>query len=199
MKHRGSSGFKHALVIDTHAAGEQQAALEALRALGDSRQATLLHTWSTEFGPLNRIVSVWDGEGMLVPEEAERPLDWLDDRRLSRALQPRHLADHRLLAAPLLEMRMYAAHPGKCEFFVEALLEVLPFRERYSPCAGIWTTRERGRDVAIHMWSYESLEMRMQARARAAVDPDWSRYRTSVRPLLHSMQAMLLIPQRGVA
>ena len=64
------------LVIDTYAPGELQKSLHALRARGDSQPDHLLHAWSTECGPLNRIVSLWEGEAILSSEQVERPLDW---------------------------------------------------------------------------------------------------------------------------
>lgn len=182
------------LIFDTHPAGAQQACLQALPSAPIASATRLLQAWATECGPLNRVVTLWQGEIGDDASERERALDWMEGQRVSRLLSPRREVVASLLASPLLELRMYATHRGRCEDFVQALLAALPFRERYSPCAGLWTTRERGTDVAVHLWAYDSLETRMQARARAAADADWSRYRASIRPLLQHMQAVLLTP-----
>nr|WP_240980481.1 NIPSNAP family protein [Ramlibacter agri] len=89
---------------------------------------------------------------------------------------------------------MYAARPGQCDDFLAALLQALPFRERYSPCAAVWKSSERDVEIAVHLWAYENLQQRMAARSAAMQDPDWSAYRASIRPMLASLQAWLLLP-----
>jgi hypothetical protein len=74
------------------------------------------------------------------------------------------------------------------------MLAALPHRERYSPCAGVWTSRERGRDVVVHLWAYRSYDDRLAARAAAARDEAWAAYRSSLPPLLAAMHATLLVP-----
>jgi len=47
----------------------------------------------------------------------------------------------------LLELRIYATNEGQCETFVNALVDALPYCEKYSLNAGVWTVRERGVDL----------------------------------------------------
>ncbi len=156
----------------------------------------LIAAWATEYGPLNRVLTLRNARtedaASEKSETTETPDDWLAPRNMVRQLEVRRPLRMDLLAKPLHELRMYAARPGRCEEFVEALVGALRYRERYSPCAGVWTTRERGVDLAVHLWSYDSLEQRMAARDAALRDADWSSYRASIRPLLVNLQAWLL-------
>lgn len=190
----------HELIVDTHAPGAQAEALAALPGTPQAPGRERLALWTPEYGPLNRLMSLWQlpGDAPDALAHGADPdatgIDWLDGGRRAYRLRPRRALRHDLLAAPLLELRLYAARPGRVEDFVQALLGALPFRERYSPCAGLWTTRERGWDLAAHLWAYDSLHHRMQARDRAMRDADWSAYRAGIRPMLQYLQALLLVP-----
>ncbi len=177
------------LLIEPHAPGDQ-ASVVARHAQGHDG---LVATWATEYGPLNRLLTLRDApEEGAATESTGAPDDWLAPRTMLRRLEVRRPLKTDLLAKPLHELRLYAARPGRCEEFVSALLGALPFRERYSPCAAVWTTRERGVDLTVHLWAYDSLEQRMAARDAALKDADWSNYRASIRPLLENLQAWLL-------
>lgn len=182
------------LVFRTHAPGAQRQCIDESLTAPARDGLRLMQAWATEGGLLNRIVCLWEGEADGSPRDGERAFDWLEGEPVARRLVPRRAVAESLLSSPLLELRMYAARPGRCEDFVAALLAALPFRERYSPCAGLWTTHERGFDVAVHLWAYDSLDARMRARQAAIADADWARYLDSVRPWLQYFQSMLLVP-----
>lgn len=153
---------------------------------------TLLGAWTSEYGTLNRVVSLWSAPaaGAQTPDYD----DWLVGEMVRKPLDVRRPFDARAVAAPLFELRQYAMQPGAVEPFIAALLTALPYRERYSPCGGLWTTRERGRDVAVHLWPYTSFAARQEARERAQRDPRWNEYRAAIRPLVAAMHASLLVP-----
>lgn len=183
----------HALTWEGFALGAQAQAFSELAARATPGQRRLA-TWTTEYGPLNRLVSLWDAPSGATAATASLAPDWLDPGQSHAVLTPQRALRTDLLQAPLLELRMYAAHEGRCGDFLQALLAALPHRERYSPCAGVWKAHERGRDVVVHLWAYENLEARMAARTAAMGDASWSIYRATIRPMLARMQAFLLVP-----
>lgn len=190
----------HALVLTAHPLGGQAEALRAASAGRAKHEGRCLAVWATESGPLNRVVALWkrydpgpDG-APASRAPAGGALDWLDGRPLTYPLRARRGVREHLLAAPLLELRMYATHAGRCEEFIGALLAALPYRERHSPCVGLWSTHERGRDIAVHLWAYDSCDQRLRARRDAAADSGWAAYRRRIPPLLQHTQALLLAP-----
>jgi hypothetical protein len=183
------------LWFDGHDPGAPASAQAAVRAERARQGLPAQGTWATEYGPLNRIVSLWaPTHAETIADSAQPRADWLDASRYGYALRTRRALRTDLLASPLLELRMYAAQPGCCEDFVGRLLHALPYRERYSPCAGVWVTQERGWDIAVHLWAYDSLAHRMAARDASVADADWTAYRAGIRPLLKHLQAFLLVP-----
>lgn len=182
---------RHELVFTPHALGGQAAAVQGLHDDAQGRPGDLLGAWTCEYGPLNRVVSLWREPAA---ESAPGDDDWVATAPVRKTLTVRRAYDAQHAAAPLAELRQYALQPGAVETFVAALLAALPHRERYSPCAGLWTTQERGRDVAVHLWPYASFAARLAAREAAQRDPQWNEYRIAIRPLVAAMQASLLTP-----
>ena len=182
------------LVTQGHALGGQGVCVGQLNDERKDRKGQQLEaTWATEYGALNRVISLWKGEP--APDaEVEAAQDWLSTERVSRRLVERRPLRRELLNAPIVEMRTYAPHAGRFEEFIETMTRALRFREQYSPCAGLWASRERGIDIAVHFWPYESLEHRLDARRSAATDADWAAYRNVIQPMLATMQATLIVP-----
>jgi len=182
-----------------HHLGRQTDAIASAQAESRKRRIDPLSMFVTEYGPLNRLVTLGHAHTDGIESERKRfvdtsGMDWLNHETLHYALEPRRCVKPDLLGAPLIELRMYATQAGQRDNFLNAMLTALPHRERYSPCAGIWSTHERGWDVVVHLWAYEDLQQRSDARTRSGQDPDWGSYRTSIRPFLARMQAMLLVP-----
>jgi hypothetical protein len=182
------------LVIDPHHLGDQSSALTRIddqRAEGNSH---LVAAWATESGPLNRVLSLWD-VGLAVRRPNREPAqDWLDGRRLTYPVRAMRPLRRELLGSRVCELRMYATKPGRCNEFIDLMLAALPYREQYSPCAGLWTTRERGWDVAVHVWPYPDSGARETARRESSRDPGWANYRTSIEPLLEHLRSWILSP-----
>ncbi len=181
---------QHELMFYPHALGAQAPAVQWVR----ERAATdeLLGAWASDCGPLNRVVLLWGGA--TDTQRAADGDDWLATEPVRKTLTVRRAFDAQAASAPLVELRQYALQSGAVERFVAALLAALPHRERHSRCAGLWTTRERGYDVAVHLWPYPSFEARLAARERAQRDPQWNEYRLAIRPWIAAMQASLLVP-----
>ncbi|MFO1302174.1 MAG: NIPSNAP family protein [Burkholderiales bacterium] len=183
----------HELLHLTHPLGAQDAALEAVRTRSH-RHGPPIAVWNAETGTQNRIVSLWALDGDRSVPATTGGEDWLDGDHVSRTLEACRPVAADSLRAPLVELRCYAPHPGQCGSFVTALLDALPHRERHSPCAGLWTTRQRDRDVVVHLWPYASYDARLAARAAAHRDPAWGEYRARIRPMLAAMHATLMSP-----
>ncbi len=188
----------HELVTDFFEAGGQAAAVQRLRGAQAQRRQKLVAAWIPEYGLLNRLTTLWESDAELLPSGAGAApaADWLSTVSTSHVLVPRRSPRLELLAAPILEMRTYAMHDGRCETFVSALLSALPHREKYSPNAGVWTTHEHGVALVYHLWAYTSFAQRMVARDAAMKDEGWSAYRETIRPLLRDLKASMLTPVR---
>lgn len=184
----------HELAYVTHPLGQQGTAREALRAERARRPDALLGAWGAETGILNRIVALWSVEGASMGAGTAGDDDWLSGSEVRRRMTARRRIANEALSAPLLELRHYAPHRGQCEAFVAALLDALPHREKYSPCAAVWTTQERGCDVVVHLWSYRTFDERLSARDAAMRDEGWAAYRQAIRPMLQAMHSTLLVP-----
>jgi len=186
----------HELVADFFEAGGQAAAIERLKGEQARRRQKLVAAWTPEYGLLNRLTTLWESDADSLPPGAgaDPATDWLSTASTSHVLVPRRPVRMEQLAAPILELRTYAMHDGKCETFVNALLTALPHREKYSLNAGVWTTREHGVDLVYHLWTYDSLAQRMAARDAAMKDEGWSVYRAAIRPLLRGLKASMLTP-----
>lgn len=183
----------HELVHSPHALARQEDALRAVRARRD-RGGQLLGLWNAETGTQNRIVSLWAIDDPARTAGTDGRDAWMSADEVHRGLVARRAVATHLLASPLVELRRYAPHAGQCETFVSALLRALPHRERYSPCAGLWTSREGDRDIVVHLWAYPSYEARLTARAAAHRDAAWSEYRVAIRAMLGPMHATLMTP-----
>lgn len=190
------SAMVHELVTDFFEAGGQAEAVGRLKGGQAARRQKLIAAWTPEYGLLNRLTTLWEGDAQALPPGAGADPDanWLSTASTSHVLVPRRPMRMDQLAAPILELRTYAMHEGRCETFVNALLTAMPHREKYSLNAGVWTTRERGVDLVYHLWTYDSLAQRMAARDAAMKDEGWSVYRASIRPLLRGLKASLLTP-----
>jgi hypothetical protein len=182
------------LVIQGHALGAQGACVGQLNEEAKGRKGQQLEAiWATECGTLNRVISLWKGEPAPVAE-VEAAQDWLSQGRVSRRLVERRPLCRELLNAPFVDMRTYAPHAGRFEEFIETMTKALRYREQYSPCAGLWASRERGVDIVVHFWPYDSLEHRLDARRSAATNADWTAYRKAIEPMIAAMQAALIVP-----
>lgn len=182
----------HELVHVTHPLGAQEQALAALRDERAHSAHALLGVWAAETGVLNRVVALWSCNGSEGEAGTLGDDDWSSGGEVRQRMTARRALDAAAIAAPIVELRQYAPHAGKCEAFVAAMLDALPHRERYSPCAGMWTTRERGHDVVVHMWAYRTFDERVTARTAAMRNDAWGVYRKAIRPMLASMRSTLL-------
>ncbi len=94
------------------------------------------------------------------------------------------------------EMRTYKTQIGKVEEFL-ALFEAvaLPILSKYSKLVGFWYTEIGELNEVVHMWAYQDLNHRRDARAALFADPEWqTKFLPKARPLLFSMATKVLMP-----
>jgi hypothetical protein len=75
----------------------------------------------------------------------------------------------------IYEMRTYTLKPGKVAEFEERFAERLPYRQRHSPLGAWWHTEFGPLNQVVHVWPYENLQHREEARAARANDLDLRR------------------------
>ena len=167
--------------------------------------------WITEIGPLNQVMHLWSYDN-LEDRQAKRAAlgqneKWRNEflpqagplilRQDIRLLQP-----VRELAPPagdghVFEYRNYRTKVGKAAEWAGHINEVMPARERHSKNIGLWITIAGQPNEVSHLWFYDSLNHRAEARASAMADPDWRAFLAKAGPLLEEMNSTVMIPSAG--
>lgn len=164
--------------------------------------------WLTEIGPLNQVMHLWSYADLNARQELRAalgrneawrnrylsvagPLIRRQDIRLMHAVKP--------VVAPegtghVYEYRVYRCKVGKARPFAEKLRDALPAREKYSKNVAIWLTEAGQPNEVSHLWAYESLNHRAEARAAAVKDPEWREFLKNGPEMLDEMQSMVLTP-----
>jgi len=98
----------------------------------------------------------------------------------------------------LHELRTYTLWPGK----VPALLKLAEEKARpirgndYGTLQGYWYTEIGPLNQVVHLWSYDDLNARQDARTRLSQNKAWSEeYTSQVFPLIQKQEIRLLNPQ----
>lgn len=164
--------------------------------------------WLTEIGPLNQVMHLWSYEDMNARQARRAALgqndDWRDkylsvagpliirqDVRLMQAMKP--------LTPPsggghLYEYRSYRCKVGKSRPFAQALVDILPVREKYSKNVAVFLSEAGQPNEVSHLWAYDSFNHRAEARAACAQDSDWQAFLKHGPEMLEEMCATLLLP-----
>ena len=164
--------------------------------------------WLTEIGPLNQVMHLWSYED-LNDRQAKRAALGQNDRWRDEFLpkagplilrQDIRLMDPvRPLAPPtssgnVYEYRYYRCKTGKAAAFANNLKEGMAARERHSKNVGLWVSIAGQPNEVSHLWVYDSLNQRAEARAAATADPDWRAVLAKNGPLLEEMTSIVMIP-----
>ena len=128
------------------------------RTVRGDRYGKLLGYWSTELGPLNQVVHLWEYADLAARATARAGLA-KDERWVKEYLPvsgPLLEAQENLILAPfdwapfrptsgmgIHELRVYRLHPGKVAAYGEAMREALPLREKHSVAGGLLAGRDR--------------------------------------------------------
>nr|MCH9673264.1 NIPSNAP family protein [Gammaproteobacteria bacterium] len=65
----------------------------------------------------------------------------------------------------IYEFRTYTLKPRSLGEFLKRFGEALPKRQTFSPLAAFWHTEIGPLNQVLHVWAYESIEQRNDARA----------------------------------
>ena len=96
------------------------------------------------------------------------------------------------------ELRIYTLWPGKVPEFLKLAEERARVirGDDYGKCEGYWFTEFGSLNQIVHLWSYDDLNDRADARARLSQNADWNNeYVAHVRPLMRRQQIRLMHPR----
>ena len=179
------------------------------RPIRGDRFGRLVGYWTSELGPLNQVVHIWEYADLAARAAARAGL--AKDERWTREYIPRSqpflVSQENVILAPVdwyplrpasgmgvYELRSYRLHPGKLAAWMTAFREGLPARERYSAPVAVWSVEIGPLNTVVHLWGYRDAGHRAEVRAAAAADPAWQATVATLGPLMQQMDAKLLVP-----
>jgi len=180
------------------------------RPIRGDRYGKLCGYWSTELGPLNQVVHLWEYADVAARATARAGLArderWvreylpvsgpLLDAQENMLLTPFDWAPYRPPAGGhgIYELRIYRLHPGKLGAYGEAMRTRLPIRARHSAPVAYWQVEVGPLNTIVHLWPYRDLAHRAQVRQALAQDAEWQEAVGALIPLLQSQSATILVP-----
>jgi hypothetical protein len=179
------------------------------RVVRGDRYGKLLGYWSTELGPLNQVVHLWEFADLAARTTARAGLA-KDERWVKEYLPvsgPLLEAQENMILtsfdwAPfrsttgmgLHELRLYRLHPGKAAAYSETMREVLPIREKHSSPVGYWLVEIGPLNTIVHLWGYRDLAHRAEVRQALKHDAAWQAAAARLMPFLQAQEATILVP-----
>jgi hypothetical protein len=180
------------------------------RAVRGDRFGTLRGYWSTELGPLNQVVHLWEYPDLAARAAARAGLA-RDERWVKEYLPvtgPLLDAQENMILTPfdwapfrpgpggmgIYELRQYRLHPGKLGAYGEAMRERLRIREQYSAPIAYWQVEVGPLNTVVHLWPYRDLAHRAEVRRALAADAAWQGALGALIPLFQSQAAKILVP-----
>lgn len=167
--------------------------------------------WTSEFGELNNLLSLWEFEGIAEQRATAEALlasaAWTGH---ARSIGPLLDAEEVMLLKPfrpitrrgddgrMFDFRIYDVLPHHADQYAQFLADVLPVRERHSTNFGIWTPIAGNVHRVLHMWPYDDPDQRLRVRAAVAAGPEWMEFVGEVFPLLVKQRSSLLRPVPGL-
>ena len=96
----------------------------------------------------------------------------------------------------IYDMRTYTVKIGKTQEYLRLVEEIaLPIISKYAKLVGYWYTEIGELNQIIHIWAYESLEQRAQARKALYSDREWlEKFIPVGGPLLEKQENRILYP-----
>ena len=180
------------------------------RAIRGDRYGQLLGYWSTELGPLNQVVHLWEyadlaaraaaraglakderwtkeylpGSGPLLDDQENMiltPFDWAPFRPTTRHGAPR--------------AARYRLHPGKAAAYGEAMREALPLREKHSAPVGYWLVEiGAARTPSSTSGATRTSRTARRCAGRWRPTPPGRPRSAGSMPLLQAQEATILVP-----
>lgn len=164
--------------------------------------------WFTEIGALNQVVHLWSHADLNARQDARTRLaqnqDWIKGyvptvyplirHQTIRLMHPRLPFKPPTTSPNIYEYRNYRTRIGKAAEFIGHISEAMAVREKYSPNVCLWHTEAPEPNEVSHLWVYESLAARTEARAKVQADADWGAFLGKGGPCLEEMHSTILIP-----
>ena len=160
------------------------------RPIRGDRYGKLLGYWSTELGPLNQVVHLWEFADLAARTTARAGL--AKDERWVKEYLPvsgplaRGAGEHdpharstgrrsgRRRAWGIHELRVYRLHPGKAAAYSETMREALAHPgEALRPRWATGSSRSARSTRIVHLWGYRDLAHRAEVRRALAADATW--------------------------
>jgi hypothetical protein len=172
----------------------------------------LVGNWTTEIGPLNQYVHLWEYDSAAERErlrgELAKNQRWATEyvpkirslmvKQESKimALAP-GCAIQRPSGGPhIYELRSYRTIAGKTGEWLSLFMGAMPIRQKYSPLVGAWSVDVGVVQDVLHIWVDDDLNHRASVRAAAMADPDWQAFVPKSSALLAEMSNTILVPTK---
>jgi hypothetical protein len=96
----------------------------------------------------------------------------------------------------IVEERIYTVQPGKTQEWLAFYGQHgLPIQQRLlGRLIGFFTSEIGPLNLVVHLWAYDSLAHREEARANLAKDPAWQAYLKDAPKVLQQMENRILVP-----
>ena len=182
------------------------------RPIRGDRYGTLLGYWTTELGPLNQVVHLWEFTDLGARTVARAGLA-KDERWVKEYLPvsgPLLEAQENMILNPMdwcpvrppsreggmgvYELRVYRCHPGKVPAYSDVMREALPVREQYSSPVGYWFTEIGPLNTVVHLWPYRDLAHRAEIRRALGADSAWQAAVGRLMSLVQTQASKILVP-----
>jgi hypothetical protein len=94
------------------------------------------------------------------------------------------------------ELRTYTIKVGKMQEYLRLFEEIgAPIISKYTNLVGFWYTEIGELNQVVHLWSYESLDIRAEKRKALYSDPEWlDKFIPPLLPLLEKQENKILYP-----
>ena len=163
---------------------------EAIKRFGEAyeyrkKYSELAAFFYTEIGPLNQIIHIWPYESLAhrtearaeaaaeknwPPKMAEFQMDMLSEIFVPFPFTPLFEPGK---VGPLFEWRSYTVKPGAIGKVRDGFAGAIDARREYSPLTMAMFTELGPLNKFVHIWPYESMEQRAEARSKARAAGVW--------------------------
>ncbi len=150
--------------------------------------------WTTEIGPLNQVIHVWEYKdtnersevrarvqklGIWPPKTTDLITDMTSEILIPQAFSPPMAPSNH---GPYFEMRSYTLKPGGTSQMAESWGKHLPGRLKLSPLIGVFASDIGALNKWVHIWAYKSLDERVAVRKTAMERGIWPPPSTPDKP-----------------
>jgi NIPSNAP len=97
----------------------------------------------------------------------------------------------------IYEIRTYTLKPGSVAEYEKRFAEAVETRTKYSPMYGMWHTEIGPLNQIVHIWAYDSLQKRFEARSAATRDTSGN-WPPKTNDLVVSQESDILVPVAGM-